>query len=94
MNQERDYMWRNKILTNNKICISRTFDATDSMVEVKINKWLDKFTIEDGEDPENIIIQKTISEEDFKILSPTQPILIIINDGVSTLFVPVIEYAK
>jgi len=94
MNQDLDYMWRNKILTNNKICISRTFDATDSMVEVKINKWLDKFTIEDGEDPENIIIQKTIRVEDFKILSPTQPILIIINDGVSTLFVPVIEYVK
>ena len=29
MNQDKDYMWRNKILTNNKICISRTFDATD-----------------------------------------------------------------
>jgi len=91
MNQSKDYMWRNKILTNNKICISRTFDATDPTVQNKINEWLYKF---EGEEIEIITIQKTVNPEDFKILSPMQPILIFINDGVLPLFVPVIEYTK
>ena len=41
-----------------------------------------------------ITIQKTTDPEDFKILSPSQPILIVINDGILPLFVPVIEYTK
>ena len=94
MNQGKDYMWRNKVLTNNKICISRTFDATDPMAQNKINTWLYKFRIDDAEEIEIITIQKTINLEDFEILSPTQPILIVINDGVLPLFVPVIEYTK
>ena len=104
MNQDQDYMWRNKFFTNNKICISRTFDATDPTNENKINTWLEKFRLP-YEGIKNIIITVDgIFEEDgetivenpnaFNELSKTQPILIIINDGVSTLFVPVIEYVK
>lgn len=94
INQEQDYIWRNKVLTNNKICISRTFDATDPMAQNKINTWLYKFRINNAEEIAIITIQKTSDPEDFKILSPTQPLLIVINDGVLPLFVPVIEYAK
>ena len=94
INQEQDYIWRNKVLTNNKICISRTFDATDPMAQNKIDTWLYKFRINDAEEIAIITIQKTTDPEDFKILSPTQPLLIVINDGVLPLFVPVIEYAK
>ena len=104
MNQDQDYMWRNKFFTNNKICISRTFDATDPTNENKINTWLEKFRLP-YEGIKNIIITVdgifeeaggTIVENPnaFNELSKTQPILIIINDGVSTLFVPVIEYVK
>jgi hypothetical protein len=94
MNQDKDYMWRNKILTNNKICISRTFDATDPLAQNKINDWLYKFRIDDAEEIEIITIQKPTDPGDFKILSPSQPILIVINDGILPLFVPVIEYTK
>ena len=94
MNQDKDYMWRNKILTNNKICISRTFDAEDPTAQNKINTWLYKFRIDDAEEIEIITIQKTADPEDFKILSPSQPILVVINDGILPLFVPVIEYTK
>jgi hypothetical protein len=94
MNQDKDYMWRNKILTNNKICISRTFDATDPLAQNKINTWLYKFKIDDAEEIEIITIQKITDPEDFKILSPSQPILIVINDGILPLFVPVIEYTE
>ncbi len=94
INQDQDYLWRNKILTNNKICISRTFDATDPMAQNKINTWLYKFRIQEAEEIEIITIQKTVDPADFRILSPKQPIIIVINDGVLPLFIPVIEYAK
>ncbi len=94
INQDQDYLWRNKILTNNKICISRTFDATDPMAQNKINTWLYKFRIQEAEEIKIITIQNTVEPADFRILSPTQPLLIVINDGVLPLFVPVIEYTK
>ena len=46
------------------------------------------------EEIEIITIQKTVEPANFRILSPKQPILIFINDGVLPLLIPVIEYAK
>ena len=94
MNQQQDYMWRNKVLTNNKICISRTFDAGDPMVQNKLNTWLDKFSFNEVEEMKQIIIEKYVNPKDFKVLSPKNPILIIVNDGVSALFIPVIEFTN
>ena len=51
-------------------------------------------TSSEDEEIEIITIQKTVDPVDFRILSPKQPILIVINDGVLPLFIPVIEYAK
>ena len=64
------------------------------LAQNKINTWLYKFKIDDAEEIEIITIQKITDPEDFKILSPSQPILIVINDGILPLFVPVIEYTE